>query len=210
MTLSDLLRALNLLRGPRRASRGVRLPRLILMTDPTRTPDPLAAAADLPRGSAVILRHYGEAGRDDLARALVRFGRPRGIRILIAGDVKLALRVGADGVHLPEHMARCAASAWTPYRRRDWIVTAAAHSWEAVLRAQAVDAILLSPVFQTASHPKAHPLGVIAFARMAGRSAVPIYALGGVTPPRAKRLAGSRAAGLAGISGFAAPRTTET
>lgn len=211
VTLSDLARALNLLRAPRVRACGARLPRLILMTDPKRTPDPIAAAAALPRGSAVILRHYGESGREALARALVRFGRKRCIRILIAGDTRLALRVGADGVHLPEYAARRASASWTPCRRPGWIVTAAAHSWGAVLRAKraAVDAVLLSPVFPTASHPKARPLGVMAFAKMARRSPRPVYALGGMTPARAKRLAGSRAIGIAGIRGLAAGRTTD-
>lgn len=180
------------------------------MTDPGRTPDPVAAAADLPRGSIVILRHYGDSRRGALARALVRFGRPRGIRILIAGDSRLALRVGADGVHVPEFMVKRGFPCWALWRRPGWIVTAAAHSWGAVLRAKraSVDAILLAPVFPTASHPKARSLGAIAFAKMARRSPLPVYALGGMTSSRAKRLAGSRAAGIAGIRGIAALRPT--
>ena len=210
MTLSDLLRALNLLEAPastpgRSRLRG-RLPRLILMTDPRRTPDPVAAAANLPRGAIVILRHYGDRRRWELARALVRFGRPRGIRIVIAGDPRLALRVGADGVHLPEFMARRGFPSWALWRRPGWIVTAAAHSWAAVVRAKRAfaDAVLLSPVFPTESRPDAPLLGPIAFARLSRRSPLPVYALGGITPARARRLAGCRAAGIAGIRGLAA------
>ncbi len=197
---------------PRRTERGVLLPRLILLTDPVRLPDPLAAIAGLPRGSAVILRDYGDpaansALREAAARRLLAACRQRGVRLLIAADARLAAKIGADGLHLPDHKVRQGSHRWRLWRRPGWIVTAAAHGPAALRRAQraGADAILLSPVFPTASHPGAATLGALRFARYAGTLAVPIYALGGMSGERARRLQGSDPAGFAGIGGFSQP-----
>jgi thiamine-phosphate pyrophosphorylase len=141
----------------RAPGRKPRLPDRWLLTDTQRLPDPLPAAAALPRGSGVILRHYDwpRPQRLVLARALARLCRRHGLVLLVAGDAALALAAGADGLHLPEglgHLAR-GLRRW----RRDWIVTQAAHGAGAVARAAhgGCDAVLVSPVFPTASHPGA-------------------------------------------------------
>ena len=50
-----------------RDARARRLPPLLLMTDPLRLPEPLAAAEGLPVGAGVILRAYEEPERTRLA-----------------------------------------------------------------------------------------------------------------------------------------------
>src|SRR4051812_18344269 len=82
------------------------MPAVWLMSDATRLPDPAAALSGLPRGAGVILRHYGAADRAGLADRLARLCRARGLVLVIAGDWRLAARVGAMGVHLAEHAAR--------------------------------------------------------------------------------------------------------
>ncbi len=171
------------------------------MTDERRLPDPVAAVEALPRGSAVILRHYTAPGRHLLARRLAAVCAVRGIRLLIGGDAGLAQAVGAQGVHLPEYLARRGAC---PRRRPGWLVTAAAHSPAALCRAAraGADAALLSPVFPTASHPGVPPLGPWRFAAWCRRSPIPVYALGGVSAANARRLILAGAVGLAGIDGL--------
>ncbi len=207
-TLTDLARRLNLRRSAAPAPESRLLPPLILMTDADRLPDPTAAVVRLPRGSAVILRHYGASGREALARELVALCRGRHVRLLIAGDARLARAVGADGVHLPEAMARLGPGIWQRWRRPDWIVTAAAHSRAALFRAAraGADAALLSPVFWTASHPLAPALGPLRFAAWCRSSPLPVYALGGISALTARRLAAGGAVGFAGISAFMAPK----
>ncbi|HEY1632619.1 MAG TPA: thiamine phosphate synthase [Rhizomicrobium sp.] len=164
------------------------LPCLILMTDDATLPDPRAAAHALPHGSLVILR--GTA---------LRFARDihaiRGLRLLIANDGALAARIGADGIHLSEARAHEAAH-WRA-RHPGWLITAAAHS----LRATAVqaDAVLLSPIFATRSHPGAKTLGLRALT-IARQAATPVYALGGVDAITVRRLDGGAFAGVAAIS----------
>jgi thiamine-phosphate pyrophosphorylase len=96
-------------------------------------------------------------------------------------------------------------------RKTDRIVTAAAHSEPAIVAAAkaGVEAVLLSPVFPTASHPGGATLGVVRFARLAHLAAslgLFVYALGGVTDgAKIRRLAGSGASGIASI-GYFRPR----
>ncbi|MDA0305926.1 MAG: thiamine phosphate synthase [Proteobacteria bacterium] len=209
MTLSDLTRCLNFA-APQRPQR-IALPRLILMTDEARLPDPHPAIDALPAGSAVIFRHYDTPGRAALAQEVVNHARARRVRVLVAGDPRLAVKVGADGLHLPEAMARRGPGAWRtwfPGRGEDgggawagWLITAAAHSPAALRRAETAgaDAVLLSPVFPSQSHPDAAHLGNLRFRALCAASRLPVYALGGVTKATARRLRGSGAAGLAGI-----------
>ncbi|NJO56238.1 MAG: thiamine phosphate synthase, partial [Rhodospirillales bacterium] len=186
-----------------------RLPSIILMTDPVRLPDPLPAIRQLPRQAAVIFRNYGYDATDRLRTALpiAKACRRRGVPFLVAADWRLAAEVRADGLHLPEWMVSQGRRDWRGVAGRLSLITAAAHSPAAVRRAigLGVDAVLLSPVFPTASHPGAPTLGLIRFIRQVSVSPIPVYALGGITPLTAKRLAGSGAAGVAGISGFSHP-----
>ncbi len=215
-SLADHARHLNLRARARlgrktdRFGRGGKLPSLILLTDDERLGDPRAAVARLPRGAAVVLRHYRSTGteRAALARALRAVTRRRGILLLIAasgdGAGELARAVGADGLHLSEHLIRHGVRTRLRRRKPHWLITAAAHSLPALRRAArcGVDAALLSPVFATASHPGARPLGILRFAAWARASSVPVYALGGIGAQAAARLRPTRACGIAGIGGL--------
>ena len=183
------------------------LPRLILMTDSVRLPDPAIAIRNLPRGSAVIVRERHRETRAALARRIKPLCRCRGVRFLIANDWWLARGIGADGLHLSEASVRRASRPWMSSRRPGWIVTSAAHSPRAVRLAAAlgVDAVLLSPVFATRSHPGAPTMGPMRFARWVSESPIPVYALGGIDARSGRRLRGSGAAGFAAIGGLLPP-----
>jgi len=179
------------------------LPRLILLTDESRLKDPLPVVHSLPSGSAVILRHYSDPNRVEIATRMVAETRGKHISVLIAGDARLALHVGAQGVHIPEAMAQHGTWAWQSWKKPSWLITAAAHSPKALLRAKRLGAhaALLSPIFTTVSHPNSPPIGVLRFASWCRTSPLAIYALGGVTQGNAKRLKGCRIQGIAGIGG---------
>lgn len=182
------------------------LPTLWLMTDEHRLPNPKSVLATLPRGTGLILRHYGAPDRAVLARELAAACRCRGIILVIAGDWRLAADVGAAGLHLAESLTRqgppAGARLWQRRSRR--LLTVAAHGSCGLRRAAAVgaSAALLSPIFPTVSHPKRSPLGVMRAAGMIRRSPLAVIALGGVTRQTVRRLRGSGFAGIAGI-GFA-------
>lgn len=174
------------------------IPSLYFFADPARTPDPEAVARRLPRGTAVVYRHFGAPEREHVARRLSQICRSRGLVLLIGADAALAKACGADGVHWPERLL--------PARRGDAfrIVTAAAHDAKAVTRAgeAGLDACVLSPVFPSASASAQNELGLFSASQIARASAIPVIALGGVTARNATRLCGRGFAGVAAIDAF--------
>jgi thiamine-phosphate pyrophosphorylase len=186
------------------------LPPLLLLTDEERLPDPSEAVSRLPRGSAVIVRHYGlpKADRRALSHKLRAVSRARGVRLIVAAtdvaDIGLARAVRADGLHLPEWRVRRGFADIVRGYKPHGLVTAAVHSIPAMRRATAlgVDAILLSPVFSTSSHAGARPLGVLRVAAWSRASRTPVYALGGLTDRSAARLRGTAVYGFAAIGGL--------
>lgn len=179
------------------ARRGLLLPPLVLMTDDARLADPLAAARALPRGSMVVVRARDAARRAALVGALIDVSRTRGLTILVAEDAALAVRLGADGLHLPERRAREAAH-WRALHPR-WIITAAAHALRVL--PSGLDAVFLSPVFATASHTERRALSAVRANAMARAMVLPVYALGGIGARNAALLHGF--AGIAAIGALA-------
>jgi thiamine-phosphate pyrophosphorylase len=193
-----LARSLNL------PARRTGLPALVLVTDDIRLADPLAALAHLPTGSWVILRHYAAENRSALGHRLARACRAQRLTLLVAGDLDLAVALGA-GLHLPEGVARGPLARIRLWRRKKGaLLTCAAHTRPALRRAAAIHATaaFLSPVFPTLSHPGAKTLGPQTFRRLVRGADLPVYALGGVTSATIGRLAGSGAVGIAGIGGL--------
>ncbi|SDH61102.1 thiamine phosphate synthase [Roseospirillum parvum] len=176
---------------------------LLAVTDSARSADPLPLAARLPAGTGLLLRHYDSPGRADLARALARVARRRRLVLLIAADWRLAARVGAQGVHLPEGLARHGrlAPLRLARRRHGWLLTVAAHGRRALARAQALgaDAALLGPALPTASHPGQPALGPLRLARLVRHSRMPVLALGGIDARTARRLDAAPLIGLAAV-----------
>ena len=148
---------------------------------------------------AVIVRDYDHPAREEYARVVI--GQSKG-PVLIAGDIGLARRLKAGGLHVPEwQLTRFPRRFFAPKR---WVITAACHSLRALKRAERhplIQAALLSPVFETESHPNARPLGVIRFGLMARQSRLKVIALGGITHSQYRRIFGWGAYGIAMRSG---------
>lgn len=139
----------------------------------------------------------------DALRRLARIVRARGLVLLVAGDGRAALRLRA-GLHLPDRRPAQGVAAFLRAGRRRGLLTVAAHGPRGLSRARRLraDAVLLSPVFVTASHPGGAPLGVLRWAALVRGARVPVVALGGLDSQTARRLP-RRTAGLAAIGGLA-------
>ncbi|HLY78226.1 MAG TPA: thiamine phosphate synthase [Caulobacteraceae bacterium] len=181
------------------------MPRLFFFTDPARTPDPEAVIRCLPRGAGVVYRAFGDTAAVAKGRRMVRAARRRGLLVLAGADAALAARIGADGVHLPERTAVRALG--VRQARPTWIVTAAAHSEAAIVRARrsGADAVFLSPVFTSASPSAGPPLGHLRFAALTVGARIPVFALGGVNPTTIRSLKGSGASGVAAVEAVLPP-----
>ncbi len=175
-----------------------------MVTDPARMPDPVACARRLPRGSAIIYRAFGAADAAALGRKLRAVARARGLVLLVGADPALARAIGADGVHLPERLAHRARR--IRMANPAWLVTAAAHSRAALRRAAGAgaQAVLLSPVFDSASPSAGPALGALRFAALVRTCRTPVYALGGVSGRTAARLMSSGAVGVAAVDALSA------
>jgi thiamine-phosphate pyrophosphorylase len=185
-----------------RGRAGPDLPPLLFFTDPERTPRPWETAARLPAGAAVVFRHFGRADARDTALRLREVSRAGDILMLVGQDAELAESVGADGVHLPERALVEVAAIRAI--RPDWRITGAAHAL-ATLETTGLDALTLSPVFPAGGPSGERPaLGPETFRAWVEAAACPVYALGGIDSARARRLVGSGACGIAGISAIQA------
>lgn len=176
---------------------------IAFMTDLVRTPDPVRAMLALAPGTLVIFRHYDDPDREILGRRLRAIAKRRRLPFLVAGDRRLAKRLKADGLHLPDGMVRRRAR-FAPLTDR-WLVTAAAHGRAGARRADRadIDMVLLSPIFATASHPGRPPMGLIGLASSVRQLGCRVLALGGIGPNNARRVLKIGGVGLAGISGIA-------
>ncbi|MGQ3016447.1 thiamine phosphate synthase [Phenylobacterium sp.] len=187
----------------RRAGGQKPLPPLLLFTDPSRTPDPVAAAETLPAGAAVVYRTFGAADSLRVARTLRQVTRSLGLALLIGADPALARACDADGVHLPEGRAHLADRLTQAHPH--WRITAAAHSLRAARRGLAfgAEAVVVSAVFPSRSRSAGAPLGPLRLAALARAAGGPVYALGGINTKNARRLLASGVVGLAAVDGLA-------
>lgn len=152
--------------------------------------------ARLPKGFGIVYRHYDHLDRSALGRRLMRRCATRKIPMLWGWRPGLPPPPSsAWGVHLP---AVVAPPPWLNKKR----LSAAVHCRRQLAHAIAVraKAVLLSPVFATAAHKDARPLGRYRLAALI-RKQIAAYALGGITAKTAKRLAGLPLGGLA-MHGF--------
>lgn len=172
------------------------LPDIWLISDERNDAALDAALRRLPRGSGFIYRHYHLDGWQRYTRfgALRRVARAHDHSVILADSALTAREWGADGIYGP-------ARSLTP-RRADLLQLATAHDLKEIGWANryGCDALLLSPVFGTRSHPGGASLGVARFRLLAAHSRAPVIALGGMTPDRARRLGWPRWAAIDGLS----------
>jgi thiamine-phosphate pyrophosphorylase len=152
------------------------LPLLWLLSDQRNDAELDAALRALPTGSGFVFRHYhlDPAARRARFDVLAALARALGHVVILSG----AGDWGADGHYGP------------PERLGAGLRLATAHDAGELQAASAAraDAVFLSPVFPTGSHPGAKTLGVNGFHALARQSQVPVIALGGMTHERAREL----------------------
>lgn len=160
------------------------MPPLWIFTDQTRLPDPRAVLAGLPKGLCGVVLRAGRGIDPVIADGIALLCRQRQFVLVVAGAPWLAARLRAG-----RHFA--GGSRDRPFGfGRGRFTTAAAHNPAELMQARrlSVDAVFLSPVFPTASHPGAPSLGAGRWAAMAGRQKQPVLALGGVSAGSVRRL----------------------
>ncbi len=204
--LAALEHAATRLGRPARERNACALPPLLVLTDPSRTPDPLALAHRLPPGTGLVYRAFGAADALRTVAALAAVAKAGRLVLLVGADAALAQACGADGVHLPERLVASA-----PRLRARWpgvLISGAAHGGLALRRAAAagLDAALFSAVFPSRSPSAGPPMGPIRLAALVRSAGLPVYALGGVDERTLPRLNSTGVVGAAVVGAAAGPR----
>jgi 8-oxo-dGTP diphosphatase len=114
-----------------------------------------------------------------IAQKILDMARPYQAKVLINENEKLALDIGADGVHYPSHRLNKLKD-----RPAFSLCGASCHSIEELMIAQDLNMsfAVFSPVQKTESHPLADPIGWEFFSECTNKLDIPIYALGGLNP----------------------------
>jgi thiamine-phosphate pyrophosphorylase len=148
------------------------------MTDERLGDDLWRAIGHLPRGSGIVFRHYATppTERRAMFRRVVRMARARGLIVVRAGERCGFNEMGTHG----------------PVRRGGGLRTMPAHSRAEAVAAlrRGADAVFVSPVFATDSHPGAPPLGVSGAQRIVQGLPVRAIALGGMNASRFRETRG--------------------
>lgn len=141
-----------------------------------------------------------QVNREQLCRSAESLCASLGVRLLVNSWLLPCLD-GPAGLHLT---AAELSGRITWQRDRVLSLGASCHSKEQIDRAvgAGADYVFLSPVFQTDSHPDCEALGLERFGRMAERSPVPVYALGGVSPLHINSVRSHHGFGIAAIRSF--------
>lgn len=198
MTLNNLSRQAQLIQ--KKHWPNLSLPALVFMTDHRRIANPTPVIAKLPKSTLVIIRDYDHTHRTTYAYNIANECRSYSQPFLIAGDEALSLQTKAYGIHLPQHQMSDAIK--LHQRHPNWWITTSVHNLQSLLHANElpVNAIFLSPIFQTPSHPNTKPLGVEQMNHLIAQSIHPVFALGGINENTLSQLKNSKLAGFSCIS----------
>ncbi len=152
-------------------------------------------------GRTLLIRelHLSASALEKLVETLLPVLPEIQVHDRIQGARELA-RTGIVGLHLPAAVDPSTVRAEVPGR-----LGVSAHSRRALLAAEEarVDYALLSPVYKPGSKPldmRSH-LGAWKASRLWANVEIPVFALGGITPPRMRTCRRRGAYGAAGISG---------
>jgi thiamine-phosphate diphosphorylase len=147
-------------------------------------------------GATVVQLRLKDASSDELVERGGPF-RTLGVTFIVNDDVRAAIALGADGVHLGQHdpgaeLARAAGlmlgrSVTTPEQARD-------------AEAEGATYLGAGPVWETPSKPDAEPtIGLEGLRAIADAVSIPVVAIGGIDASNARACIDAGAAGVAVI-----------
>lgn len=153
--------------------------------------------AALRRGLRLIQVREKRMNRSEQERfvaQVIDVSKPYGAKVLVNGDLALAARTGAHGVHFTSTQLATLSG-----RPEGFLVAASCHDGIELERAATlgVDFAVLGPVCETTSHPEATPVGWDGFERIVRGIGIPVFALGGLV---AEDIFRARQAGAHGIA----------
>lgn len=160
---------------------------------------------ELPKTNSQMYLRIESKDIEKLQQQLIKLSEQQLLKLIVNVDVwqqlNTVLQEKIKTVHLKQ-------SQLMQLKKGDLVVAkryiAACHDAVSVQHAHQIgcDAIFLSPVNPTATHPNSKVLGWDGFAALAQNSDTPVFALGGVAPADLEQAQKHNAYGLAGIRQF--------
>lgn len=160
---------------------------------------------ELPKTNSQMYLRIETKDIEKLQQQLIKLSEQQLLKLIVNVDVwqqlNTVLQEKIKTVHLKQ-------SQLMQLKKGDLVVAkryiAACHDAVSVQHAHQIgcDAIFLSPVNPTATHPNSKVLGWDGFAALAQNSDIPVFALGGVAPADLEQAQKHNAYGLAGIRQF--------
>lgn len=175
---------------------------IIFITDCRRVSDYIDVAKKLSNYSIIILRdyHLPEVERLKMGLKLREICKQKGHLFLVARDFRLAIKLKADGIHLPEKLAPQIIAKLGNHKNTFFISLATHTSPKNIKLRHIPDIFLLSQIFPSISHVNTTN---IPYYHLITKSFTfsNVAALGGVNITNYKRLSGASFTGWAMISG---------
>ena len=158
--------------------------------------------------SAIQLREkdLSDAEYVELAEPLCTLCHTYSAQLFINSRIKIAMDIGADGLHLPGDSASIEEVIEETNHR--FIIGSSVHTLtEAKQReTEGADFITYSPIYPTLSKPGYGPVvGLDGLRKVTKEVHIPVFALGGITPERVSECLDAGAYGVAVMSGVMSP-----
>ena len=180
--------------------RSIGLSRIARFYDPDFMIEPIVWALQFNQKSLLYFR--GLPPGPDL-QATIEQSLEFGHQIVLTVD-QLSCYQNGCGVHLRKSDCLAGALGHLDSLRSPWPITSGVrdmHDFERQSKWPS-DAIFISPVRETKSHPSSSALGFRRFGELASKTGVPVYALGGIVPQDLEQINNCYGFGVAGIRGF--------
>ena len=147
----------------------------------------------------IIYRNYNERKRENELIKIVKACRKNRYQLFVSNDVKLALKVKADGIYIPSFNKT---KYFSNLEKKNIIVLGSAHNQKEIQKKnlQNCSAIFLSPVFYVEKSKKF--LGLHRFNYLSYANKINIFALGGISENNIRKLKLLYIKGIGGIRIF--------
>ena len=187
--------------------RALALPSHFVFTPPDcDAPELMAGLAALPSRALLRIRlpALDETAYENVAATLTPAAQKAGLRVVLDRGSEMAIRLGADGVHLSHARLMGMDGSAGEEGSHPLLRFASCHDRESLDKARTLgfDAAILGTVQASASHPDGPLLGWPRFSELAGSANLPVYAIGGAAPADLPRAYANHAQGVAGISAY--------
>lgn len=145
-------------------------------------------------------KHTAPEEKETLAREAQALCAQAGIPFLIDDDVELALRIGADGVHIGQDDIPCAEARRALGDRAIIGVTAKTLEQASKAEAEGADYLGVGAVFPTSTKQDTWTIDHEVLRQICAAVSIPVVVIGGITADNARELAGTGIAGIAVVS----------